>query len=151
MNSEKSRRKMQESDVMSISGNVKPPDSPASLASGASPEPVRHNSASLARELAVSRRTVHRDLDVLELAGIPCPYIAEQNSYVLRGDYRFAVAGLTDDELLGPSDRRRPDLGEGPGRRRRVRGRRQGRSERRGGRRSARCWKMPCGSRRYWT
>jgi predicted DNA-binding transcriptional regulator YafY len=93
---------MQESDVMSISGNVKPPDSPASLAIlELLQSRVRHNSASLARELGVSRRTVQRDLEVLELAGIPCIYIAEQGGYVLSGDCRFAVTGLTDDELLG--------------------------------------------------
>jgi predicted DNA-binding transcriptional regulator YafY len=62
---------------------------------------VRHNAGSLARELKVSPRTVQRDLDVLELAGIPCLYIAEQGGYVLSGDYRFAVTGLTSDELLG--------------------------------------------------
>jgi hypothetical protein len=28
-------------------------------------------------------------------------YIAEQECYVLSGDHRFAVTGLTDDELLG--------------------------------------------------
>src|SRR5260221_196321 len=37
---------------------------------------VRHKAGSLARELGVSSRTVQRDLDVLELAGIPCQYIA---------------------------------------------------------------------------
>ena len=62
---------------------------------------VRYDAGSLARELKVSRRTVQRDLDVLELAGIPCPYVAEQGGYVLSGDCRFAVTGLTDDELLG--------------------------------------------------
>ena len=62
---------------------------------------VRYNAGSLATELGVSRRTVQRDLDVLELAGIPCTYIAEQGGYVLSGDYRFAVTGLTADELLG--------------------------------------------------
>ncbi len=62
---------------------------------------TRQNAASLARELGVGRRTIQRDLNVLELAGIPCTYIAEQRGYVLSGDYRFAVTGLTDDELLG--------------------------------------------------
>jgi predicted DNA-binding transcriptional regulator YafY len=62
---------------------------------------VRHNAGSLAWELGVSRRTVQRDLDVLDLAGIPCCYIAEQGGYVLSGDYRFTVTALTDDELLG--------------------------------------------------
>jgi predicted DNA-binding transcriptional regulator YafY len=44
---------------------------------------------------------VHRDLKVLELAGITCDYDRERGAYVLRGDYRFAVTGLTDEELLG--------------------------------------------------
>jgi predicted DNA-binding transcriptional regulator YafY len=62
---------------------------------------VRHNAGSLARELGVSSRTIQRDVEVLELAGITCQYIAEQRGYVLSGDYRFAITGLTDDELLG--------------------------------------------------
>ena len=39
---------------------------------------VNHNALSLAWELGVSRRTVRRDLDVLELAGINCVYDAVQ-------------------------------------------------------------------------
>ncbi len=62
---------------------------------------VRHNAVSLARELEVSRRTIQRDLNVLELAGIDYSHDAVQGCYVLRGDYRFAVTGLTDDELFG--------------------------------------------------
>jgi predicted DNA-binding transcriptional regulator YafY len=56
---------------------------------------------SLAEELGVDRRTVQRDLNVLELAGIHYDYDAAQSCYVLEGDYRFAVTGLTDDELFG--------------------------------------------------
>jgi hypothetical protein len=37
----------------------------------------------------------------LPQAGIPCDYKAEQGGYVLSGDYRFAVTGLTNDEILG--------------------------------------------------
>jgi predicted DNA-binding transcriptional regulator YafY len=62
---------------------------------------VRYNAASLASELGVDPRTVQRDLNVLGLAGINYAYDAEQRCYVLRGNYRFAVTGLTDDELLG--------------------------------------------------
>jgi hypothetical protein len=49
----------------------------------------------------VDRRTVQRDLNVLAVAGINYSYDAEQRCYVLRGDYRFAVTALTDDEVLG--------------------------------------------------
>jgi predicted DNA-binding transcriptional regulator YafY len=38
---------------------------------------------------------------VLELAGVPCGYDRAKGCYVLRGDYRFVVTGLTEDELLG--------------------------------------------------
>jgi predicted DNA-binding transcriptional regulator YafY len=62
---------------------------------------ARYNAGALAAELEVSPRTVHRDLKVLGLAGVPCDYDREKGYYVLQGDYRFAVAGLTDDELLG--------------------------------------------------
>jgi predicted DNA-binding transcriptional regulator YafY len=61
----------------------------------------RYDAAGLAAELGTTNRTVHRDLKVLELAGVPCDYDRTQGCYVLRGDYRFAVTGLTDDELLG--------------------------------------------------
>jgi predicted DNA-binding transcriptional regulator YafY len=60
-----------------------------------------YNAPALARQLQTDRRTVHRDLKVLTLAGVPCDYDREKGGYFLRGDYRFAVAGLTDDELLG--------------------------------------------------
>ncbi|HKI16997.1 MAG TPA: WYL domain-containing protein, partial [Isosphaeraceae bacterium] len=60
-----------------------------------------YNAGTLAAELKTTSRTVHRDLQVLALAGVPCDYDREQGRYVLRGDYRFAVTGLTDDELLG--------------------------------------------------
>ena len=55
----------------------------------------RSNAAALAAELETTRRTVHRDLRVQELAGVTCAYDRET------GGYRFAVTGLTDDELLG--------------------------------------------------
>jgi predicted DNA-binding transcriptional regulator YafY len=65
------------------------------------PSRVRHNAGSLATELGVTRRTVQRNLDVLELAGVNCVYDAVQGGYVLRGDYRFAVTCLTNEELMG--------------------------------------------------
>jgi predicted DNA-binding transcriptional regulator YafY len=62
---------------------------------------IHYNAAALADELGISRRTVDRDLQVLQLAGVACDYDREKGCYVLRGDYRFAVTGLTDEELLG--------------------------------------------------
>ena len=79
----------------------------------------RHDTVSLAKELEVSRRTVLRDIDVLRLAGVGPDYDPSQKGYVLHGDYRFAVAGLTDDELLGQAtaaaltSARGLDVGEG--------------------------------------
>lgn len=61
----------------------------------------RQNAASLAQEMEVSVRTVRRDLEVLGLAGVRVEYDRAEQGYVLHGDYRFAVTGLTDDELLG--------------------------------------------------
>lgn len=59
------------------------------------------NAESIAAELEVSKRTVHRDLTVLELAGVPWAYESEHKCYRLRPDYRFPTLNLTDDELLG--------------------------------------------------
>lgn len=57
--------------------------------------------ASIAAELECSDRTVYRDLDVLELAGVP--YFLEKpgNFIRVRMDYRFPVLNLTDDDLVG--------------------------------------------------
>ena len=55
----------------------------------------------LSAALDATEQTVYRDLKVLELAGVGCDYDPGRGGYVLRGDYRFAVAGLSDDELLG--------------------------------------------------
>lgn len=59
------------------------------------------NAATIAEALEVSKRTVHRDLTVLELAGIPWAYDADRKCYQLRSDFRFPTLNLTDDELLG--------------------------------------------------
>jgi predicted DNA-binding transcriptional regulator YafY len=80
-----------------------------------------HDTVSLATELEVTRRTVHRDLEVLRLSGVPVDYDPLEKRYVLHGDYRFAVAGLTDDELLGQAtavaltSAKGLDVGEGAG------------------------------------
>ena len=81
----------------------------------------RYDAAALAIEMGTTNRTVHRDLKVLELAGVPCDYDRARGCYVLRRDYRFAVPGLTDDELLGQATADRLDRGEGARRRRRCR------------------------------
>jgi predicted DNA-binding transcriptional regulator YafY len=75
----------------------------------------------LAAALGATERTVYRDLKVLELAGVGCDYNPGLGGYVLRGDYRFAVAGLSDDELLGQAtaatltSARGLDVGQGAG------------------------------------
>jgi predicted DNA-binding transcriptional regulator YafY len=51
--------------------------------------------------MGVCERTVHRDLAVLREADIACDYAADRGGYVLRGDWRFAVKWLSDEELLG--------------------------------------------------
>jgi predicted DNA-binding transcriptional regulator YafY len=59
--------------------------------------------------------------DVLRLSGIGVDYDTTKRNYVLRGDYRFAVTGLTDDELLGQAtaaaltSAKGLDVGEGAG------------------------------------
>jgi predicted DNA-binding transcriptional regulator YafY len=55
----------------------------------------------IAADLEVSERTVHRDLEALELAGVPWYHDADARCYRLRPDYRFPTLNLTDDELLG--------------------------------------------------
>jgi predicted DNA-binding transcriptional regulator YafY len=60
-----------------------------------------HDTGSLARELEVCRRTIQRDIEVLRLAGVPVDYDSAEHRYVLGNDYRFAIAGLTDEEVLG--------------------------------------------------
>lgn len=78
-----------------------------------------HDAKSLAVALGTTERTVYRDLQVLELSGIACDYDAGRGGYIIRGDYRFAVAGLSDDELLGQAtaaaltSARGLDVGEG--------------------------------------
>lgn len=59
------------------------------------------NPGNLAVEQECSERTVYRDLNVLELAGIPWFFDVQQGCYSVRGDFRFPVLNLTDDELLG--------------------------------------------------
>lgn len=55
----------------------------------------------LAAELELSERTVHRYLNVLEIAGVPFYYDNQKKCYHVRPGYRFPVLSLTPDELLG--------------------------------------------------
>lgn len=61
----------------------------------------RWNAKSIAQELECSERTVHRDLTVLELAGVPWTYDKEWQCYRLRPDYSFPVLSLSDEEVVG--------------------------------------------------
>jgi predicted DNA-binding transcriptional regulator YafY len=61
----------------------------------------RWNVTSIAQEMECSERTIHRDLTVLELAGVPWSYDKDLQCYRLRPDYTFPTLGLSDDEVLG--------------------------------------------------
>ena len=65
------------------------------------PGGVQENIEALVVEMGVCERTVHRDLGVLREAGIDCDYVADRGGYVLRGDWRFTIKYLDDEELLG--------------------------------------------------
>ncbi len=62
---------------------------------------ARWNSKSIASELGCSERTVYRDLEVLQFAGVPWYYDESDSCYRLRADYRFPTLGLTADEVIG--------------------------------------------------
>ena len=55
----------------------------------------------IAAELECSERTIFRDLNVLELAGVPWFYDEEDQRYRVRPGYRFPAMNLGDDELIG--------------------------------------------------
>jgi predicted DNA-binding transcriptional regulator YafY len=61
----------------------------------------RWNANAMAQELEYSERTIYRDLQVLELAGIPWFFDEHEQCYRVRPDCRFPVLNLTDDELVG--------------------------------------------------
>jgi predicted DNA-binding transcriptional regulator YafY len=55
----------------------------------------------IAQELEWSERTIRRDLEVLEFAGVPWYKDATHQTIHVRPDYRFPIMMLTDDEVLG--------------------------------------------------
>ena len=59
------------------------------------------NVRSLAADLELSERTVHRYLEVLQLVGVPYYYDKNERCYRVRPGYTFPIANLTPDELLG--------------------------------------------------
>ena len=61
----------------------------------------RWNAKAIAEELDCSERTVYRDLEVLEFAGVPWHFDEADQCYQVRPDYRFPVPGLTEEEALG--------------------------------------------------
>ena len=65
--------------------------------------PTSYNARRLAEHFGVSRRNVHRDMAVLELAGVPFYYdpdYGEGGGYRIRHDWWFPHVGLTDRECL---------------------------------------------------
>jgi predicted DNA-binding transcriptional regulator YafY len=62
---------------------------------------ARWNAKAIADELGVSERTVYRDLEVLEFAGVPWFFDESERCYRLRSDFRFPTLALTDDEVWG--------------------------------------------------
>ena len=63
----------------------------------------RWDAAALAVELDCTERTIHRDLKVLEFAGVPFYYDKHDACYRVRADYHFPVPSLTGDEIIGQS------------------------------------------------
>lgn len=61
----------------------------------------RWTARAIAEELESSERTVYRDLEVLEFAGVPWYRDPSDHTIRVRPDFRFPVLMLTDDELLG--------------------------------------------------
>lgn len=61
----------------------------------------RYGPKEIAAELEVSERTIFRDLNVLELAGVPWSFNKENQHYWVRPGYNFPAVNLNDDELIG--------------------------------------------------
>ena len=61
----------------------------------------RWTAKAIGEELECSERTVYRDLEVLEFAGVPYYRDLSDHTIRVRSDFRFPVLSLTDDEILG--------------------------------------------------
>jgi predicted DNA-binding transcriptional regulator YafY len=61
----------------------------------------RWNARDIAAEQECSERTIYRDMQVLQLAGIPVEFDQEDRCYRVRQDFRFPSLNLTEDEALG--------------------------------------------------
>ncbi len=60
----------------------------------------RWNAEAIAEELDWDVRTIYRDLNALELAGVPWYFDRQQGCYRVRPWYHFPAINLTPDELL---------------------------------------------------
>jgi predicted DNA-binding transcriptional regulator YafY len=60
----------------------------------------RWNAKDIAAEQECSERTVQRDRDVLQLAGIPVDHDTHDRCYRIRPDFRFPSLNVTEDEAL---------------------------------------------------
>jgi predicted DNA-binding transcriptional regulator YafY len=61
----------------------------------------RWNARDIAAEQECSERTIYRDMQVLELAGIPVEFDQEDRCYRVRQDFRFPTLNVTEDEAIG--------------------------------------------------
>lgn len=61
----------------------------------------RWTAKAIGEELECSERTVYRDLEVLEFAGVPYYRDLTDHTIRVRSDFRFPVLNLTDDEVIG--------------------------------------------------
>src|SRR6185437_4715757 len=73
----------------------------------------RWNYQDIAAEQECSERTVHRDREVLQLAGIPVDYDEDDKCLRIRQDFRFPAFNVTEDEALGQATA--ASITKGPG------------------------------------
>src|ERR1700733_9899003 len=60
----------------------------------------RWRARDIAAEQECSERTIYRDMQVLELAGIPVEFDQEDRCYRVRQDFRFPSLTVTEEEAL---------------------------------------------------
>ena len=61
----------------------------------------RWTAEAIAQEVGCGVRTVYRDLQTLEVAGVPWFFDKIEGCYRVRSDFRFSVPNLTEEEALG--------------------------------------------------